>query len=277
MTPGFLGSTLSTLNDTPVSYGTQVPLIAPEPPPVHYQDRAKVVIPSLPLVNELQPFIYEHSELRGLRLCTRRQRCRKRICKRCSTEKATAARDDLRRHAAQHATVVNLTLSISSSTSLAEAWNNLATVRKTFTRSRWLAERSTSFYRQTEVTHTDAGWHLHDCWLIWGTPEQQNQILDLAIPRWNDAAKRAGLRGDPIAQHANKEVKQNQVIGYVVKGLMNQHETTTARQGRTPGDLLALFHAGDADAAEAYTELERAFLVRGRRWVERGGNLRGQK
>lgn len=250
-----------------------------DPLHVHSSDRGKsvTVIPSLRNVENLQPFIHEHSNLKGLQRCSRWQKCGKRLCRWCSVRTASEARAELRREAAKHASVVNLVLSVESSPTLAEAWRNLAEVRRQFTRSRWLASKSTSWFRQTEVTHTSQGWHLHDNWLIWGTTEQQEVVLTSALPRWLDSAACAGIRADARGQHATRTRDAAQVIGYVVKGLMAQHDTHTATQGRTPGDLLALFHAGDADAADAYAEVEAAFLARGRRWVERGGALRGQK
>jgi hypothetical protein len=247
------------------------------PLPVHTSDRSKVSLPSLRDAENLQPLIYEHSTLRGLRLCSRRMPCRKRLCPWCSTRKASEARAALRREAAQHATVVNLVLSVSSSPSLEHAWQALAAARQQFTRSRWLSTKSTSWFRQTEVTHTEQGWHLHDNWLIFGTPEQQCHMLEAAIPRWISSASVVGERADPMGQHATRTAHKSDVIGYVVKGIMAQHDSHTTAQGRTPGDLLALFHAGDADAADAWRELELAFLVRGHRWVASGGALRGHR
>lgn len=249
---------------------------APEPPQLDYQDRDKTYVPRLKGTNT-QPLLYEQSSLRGLALCTTRFRCKKRLCRWCSTATASEARAALRRESARYATLTTLTLSVASSPSLAEAWRALAECRQQFTRSRWLSTKSTSWFRQTEVTHTDAGWNLHDVWVIFGTPQQQSELLTAALPRWVEAASRAGHRADPAGQHASKTPHMGQAIGYAVKGLMAQHTTDTTAQGHTPGDLLALYNAGDADAAEAWAELETAFLVRGRRWVERGGELRGKK
>ena len=245
-------------------------------PPVHSSGETQSVIPSLPSPGSIKPFLNEHSTLRGLKLCSRRQPCKSRLCPWCSTRKASQTRADLRREAVQHASVLNLTLSVSSSPSFSDAWVALAATRAEFTRSRWLATKSTSRFRQTEVTHTEQGWHLHDNWLLFGDDQQLHSLLTTIIPRWLDSASRTGTTAHPLGQHATLTPHKSDALSYTSKGLLAQHASHTSAQGRTPGDLLALFHAGDADAAEAWHELESFFKIRGHRWVATGGNLRGK-
>lgn len=252
---------------------TETPRRAPlEHVPV--SDRYKVA-PSLKGMS--QQFIYDFSNLKGLRLCSRRTSCNKRICAWCSTHLASAARRELAPVARSAESVLVLRLALRTSTSLEDAFTAAVDVSKAFTSSRWLARRADGWLIQREVTLSANRWNVHTQVLVFASPERLETLANEAPSRWCEVAASKGHNAALTAQYAAIWSNPRKAVAYTAKGLMAQKrpEDRKPGDGLSPGDILAAFHAGDADAAERWDELENFISTGRRRWVERGGMLRG--
>jgi hypothetical protein len=173
--------------------------------------------------------------------------------------------------------VLELVLSIKSQPKLSDAWARMAETRFLFFQNGWMTKKADAWMRQTEVTHGPDGWHLHDNILLFSSNTSDlEKLASLAVDRWLDCAARSGSVATPEGQHARLHHGTRQRVLYVTKGLMTQ-KADPKTSGQTPADLLALYQAGDADAADRWHELE-AFVMGGRRyWRAKGGAFRGLK
>lgn len=250
---------------------------SPQASQVPVSDRGKDAPPSLRGLP--QSFIYEETSLRGLRLCSRRVQCGKRLCPWCSTRLATEARRSLAPQAHAADSVLVLRLALATSTSLDAAWTMATETSRAFTSSRWLARRADGWLVQREVTLTASRlWNVHTSFLVFDSdPARLRSLRDDAPARWVECATSLGYRAHPSGQSAEIWTNPRKAVAYTVKGLIHQKHDSARRpgDGLSPGDLLALFYAGDADAAERWHELETFVSSGRRRWVERGGSLRG--
>ncbi len=128
--------------------------------------------------------------------------------------------------------------------------------------------------RTTEVTHCWGLWHLHDNYVVFGTPLELETVKREISSRWVAAATAEGVVASPGAQYADYSRSTAAVRHYILKGIMDASDEHA--RGRTPGDILRGYHQGDADDAERWAEVERLFLdhPRGIILTQRGGALR---
>lgn len=256
-------------HDTKVSFSAPLPLAV--------SDRHKVA--SLKAIPDLQQFLWDESELRSLKLCSRFYRCNKPLCPECSTRRATDARQRLAPTAHAHASVLFLRLSVVSCSDLESGWQSLEAVRREFVARRYLTSRCDGWYVQREITRTKWAWNVHLNFLIFDGDDTRLQALRRdAIPHWLKAAHKLGMTASGTGQHSEIWQNPRKAVAYAVKGIMHQKaDRDPLRDGYSPGDLLALYHSGDADAADAWHELETFLKAGRRRWFDRGGDLRGKK
>ena len=175
--------------------------------------------------------------------------------------------------------VLVLRVSTTSSKDLKEAWKELQNTRKKFLSNGYLRSGAEAWWIQFELTRHDRGWNLHLNFLIFHEDiSRLRSIQKTALPRWIHSAQRAGATAHPSAQHAELWRTPRKAVAYAVKGLMHQKKNSDRlpSDGHSPGDLLALHVAGDADAADLFKELD-TFVSSGvrRRWFDAGGSLRG--
>ena len=254
--------------------GTRVPFGTTAAPDL-LTDRSKDVPLTLVRDRALQEFLWQQSQVRGLRLCSKQQPCHSAICPSCRGRRATKYRAGITPVADGYADVLEVVLSIRSQQNLADAWARMAEARIMFLENGWLTKKSDAWLRQTEVTHGPDGWHLHDNYLIFDhDPAVLEKLAALAVDRWIDCATRTGSVAGQDGQHARLHHGTRQRVLYVTKGLMTQ-KGDPKTTGHTPADLLALYQAGDADAADRWDELE-VFVIGARRyWRAKGGKFRG--
>lgn len=160
--------------------------------------------------------------------------------------------------------VLFLTLTTASAPTLTEAWETQAGVRKRFMNNRFLSNAD-AWHRETELTVSASGWHVHDHWLLFLESNDADELAafgDLAVSRWISSAHRAGVDAHRAGQDSQVRHGVYGEVVYVTKGMMTQKRRS---RSHTMGDVLALYRAGDADAAERWQEFE-AFLSIRRRW-----------
>lgn len=244
--------------------------------PLDVYDRSSSV-PRLVIDAQLQEFLFTHSSLRSLAHCGRYSPCRRRICPWCAARRVAArSRQDLRAVCRKFPIVLFLTLTTSSREELAQAWDAQKAVRSRFFANSWVTQNAAAWFRETEITVSEAGWHVHDNVLLFLTPADLKNAPDLvqrAKRRWVTLAGAAGVGANRSGQDAKVWEDSVAAVKYATKGLMIQkRREVPVQEGYTPADVLALWIAGDADAASWWQELETLF--RGpKRFKARGGNV----
>ncbi|GMA26790.1 hypothetical protein [Arenivirga flava] len=110
---------------------------------------------------------------------------------------------------------------------------------------------------------TDAGWHVHDHFVV--MPDAANHaFLEAAIRHWLAAAEHEGVGASQSGQDARSYRDARTAVAYASKGWFKPAKGAS----QSPGDILAAFIAGEADAAERWRELEDLLIQR--RVVTRG-------
>ena len=228
---------------------------------------------------EIQNFIYDHSTLRGLKLCNRVMRCGKALCYWCSRRRATDARQLLAPLAHSAESVGVLRLSLPTSYDLESSWLAVNDTYQAFTSGRFLHSRVSAWWTQREVTVTTWGaWNLHVSILLFDSdPARLDKLIQEASTHWVAAARSAGYEAHRSAQSAELWSNPRKAIAYNVKGVMHQKQNRARGDGHSPGDLLALYMTGDADASEHWHELEDLVSSGRRVWHSKGGALRKAK
>lgn len=223
----------------------------------------------------LQSHIFSTSCIRALRYCSKRFPCKRRICPWCASRIATATRQAIRPTAKTFPEVVTWVSSTKSHMELASAWRAQGAARNQFLKGQWLTKRCAAWTRDTEITLGAGGWHVHDHWLLFLNSSQPSEFPPLATAlgeRWACAAQAAGVDAAPKIHEPCLTPLVIEKLNYATKGFMKNGKPGAA----TPADLLALYRAGDADAAERWGELERLFSKR-QRVHQTGGLFRGQR
>ncbi len=137
----------------------------------------------------------------------------------------------------------------------------------------WLTEHSDGWLRETEVTVSSRGWHVHDHLLLFletNDPADLTELGALAVARWLDSARRAGVAAMPSGQHHEIHYGTRERLLYVTKGLMVQKRDRQEGDGYSAADVLAMYQAGEVEAAGWWAEMEALFSTR-RRWRAKGG------
>lgn len=204
----------------------------------------------------------------------------KSLCPYCSSRRKKASRAVLAPVARGANEVLFLRLSLPTNPSLKTAWEQMQTVKAKFVSSNWLTRNTDAWFIQYEVTKTVSGWNCHAQILLFDSDPARLRTLATAAPtRWLNSARDVGTPAHATAQYSAVWSRPLEAVRYVTKGLLAQKsdDNRLPSDGLTPGDILALFVAGDADAADDWYELEGLLSsARRRRWTERGGALRGQ-
>ena len=258
------------------------------PLPVPYGSKKQSVVP-LPEVEGLDSFLREHSLIPAVRQCSVLWHvpCKRPPCPWCADVSATARRSLWNKKIDPREPSLFVRLSVASHHNLSSAvvndedeqetsaWSELSATRARFQRSRWLKANSRSWMRTTEVTYSGGLWHLHDNYVVFGTPSNLETVKKGISSRWVAAATAEGVVASPEAVYADYSRSTAAVSVYIVKGIMDASDEHA--RGQTPGDLLRAYHQGDADAGERWHEIERLFLdhPRGIILTQRGGTLRG--
>ncbi|GHF22485.1 hypothetical protein GCM10011600_24480 [Pseudolysinimonas yzui] len=231
--------------------------------------------------------MFEHSTINAMKYCTWRFPCRRAICPFCASRKARRQFRELGELVDLDVPALMCRLSVQSSDDLDRAWTDLAAARNAFGVRTWLSSVSNRWWRNTELTLSVQGmWNFHDALIVFGDDGALSVVEKSIASRWAEAADHGFLR----VPGSKNEKLDHPVIGgrgvqdvsrvrlpegarrYSTKGLMKSGELG---KGRTPGDVLWEFYHGDADAAEAWSELE-SFVDRHPRaliWSQRGKGL----
>jgi hypothetical protein len=238
---------------------------------VHVYDRVNS-LPALVRDEHLQQFLFENSSLDSLRFCGRVRHCDGNLCPWCSRRKATDTRMALDAYVVTKPLVLTLTTTVRSSPSLAAAWHDYAETVASFAKNSWLTKRTHGWVRETEVTWSEeAGWHVHGHWLLFLETEDIEDHARLGretIGRWLEVAERAGTEASEQGQHYEVRLDVRRAVRYATKPTVASH----TRGSYALGNLLAAAQRGDADAWEAWLELER-FTRAHRRWRSRSGSV----
>ena len=242
---------------------------------VHLNDRPKSV---LPLTAVLQQFIFEHSEMEAMKHCSKRNPCKRRFCPWCARRVTASTRRSVQPLALTYNQAIAWTSTTESFGTFDDGWEAQRTVVTQFLSNRWLTKRTSAWMRETEITHSAAGWHVHTHWLLFLETSRHAEVALLLndVPnRWCDAARQKGvgasLRGQDVKVHS--DVRGS--VKYATKGIM----TASKRDGhQTLAEILAEYQKGDADAADLWLEFAEFFAQKKRRnWRATGGAFRGQK
>jgi hypothetical protein len=241
---------------------------------VHLNDRPKNV---LPLTAELQQFIFEYSEMKAMKHCSKHNPCMRRLCPWCARRVTDQTRRSVQPLALTYNEAIAWTSTTESFGSFEESWEAQRMVVARFLSNRWLTKRTSAWMRETEITHSGAGWHVHTHWLLFLETSRREEaariLIDVPI-RWCDAARQEGvaasLRGQDVKVHS--DVRDS--VRYATKGIM----TASKRSGqRTLAEILADYQKGDADAADHWVEFAKFFTQKKRRnWRATGGAFRGR-
>lgn len=246
------------------------------PAPVPYAGKKQSVVP-LHEVEGLDSFLREHSSIPAVRLCSVLWHvpCRRPVCPWCAHERAKSLRSLWIEKIDPREPSLFVRLSVASHHDLSHAWSELSATRARFQRSRWLKANSRAWLRTTEITYCGGLWHLHDNYVVLGTPSNLETVKREISSRWVAAATAEGVVASPEAQYADHSRSTAAVRHYLLKGIMDASDEHA--RGQTPGDILRDFYRGDADAGERWAEVERLFLdhPRGIILTQRGGALRG--
>lgn len=241
--------------------------------PVHLNDRTNSV-PRLIKSPRLQAFIFDNIANGKMRWCSSRTPCRRRGCPWCALSRVAAkTRRDTRDVVSSFDQVLDIVLSTSSVPTLAEAWVAQSSVRSKFMANAWLSDKCDGWLRETEITVSGQGWHVHDHLLVFLETNDPADLAELGarvVTRWLDSSRRAAVVAVSSGQHHKVHSGTHERLLYVTKGLMVQKHARQESDGYSMGDVLAMFEAGDADAATWWAELNALFLAR-RRWRAKGG------
>ena len=268
---------------SPAKQGRHLALRSQSPVPVHLNDRPKSVPykgkpPSVPVLNaDLQEFIFQNSTIDALRYCSDRNQCRRRFCCWCARRVSKKTRYRLQPLAQAFDTVITWTSTTVSAKAFPEAWEAQRVVTTRFLANGWLTKRTIAWMRETEVTHSSAGWHVHTHWLLFPESDRQDELgrlMGLVPVRWIDSALQEGVGADLRGQKITRSNDVRGAVEYVTKGLL----TDSKRAGhQTLANILVDYQRGDADAAELWLEFESHFGKNMRRnWRSTGGSFRGQ-
>ena len=252
--------------------------------PVHLNDRPKSIpfesrqASVLLLNSELQDFIFQHSEIDALKYCSERNQCRRRFCPWCARRISKNTRYRLQPLAKEFREGIEWTSTTVSMTKFSEAWEAQRLVVARFLSNGWLTKRTTAWMRETEVTHSLAGWHIHTHWLLFLESDLRAELVPLvkAVPgRWIDSAGREGVGADLRGQYISRCVDVRGQVNYATKGLL----TASRRSGhQTLANILADYQRGDANAAELWLDFAFHFGKNTRRnWRATGGSFRGRR
>jgi hypothetical protein len=241
--------------------------------PVHlYDSNTDAGRPRLVLNQDLQEFIWNYSTLRRLRLCSKRFPCRGRFCPWCSRRITRATREAIRPATRRYVATLDVTLTTRSTPDLASAWQRQEQVRKRFLSHRWLTSRCEGWMRETEIAHSEAGWHVHDHLLVFDDPEALADLVPELIGRWRASASEAGVAVSRLGQFPKVRSDVWTRVLYATKGQFAA--SRRPKRSRNLDSILAGFRAGDADDADRWAEIETLFGGGRRRWRATGGSLR---
>lgn len=237
----------------------------------------KTLLPTpLHEVEGLHAFLREHTLIPALKKCSPWSApCYRLICPRCAHERSKALRAEWLDRIDPNAPALMVRLSVVSSSNLSQGYSDLVRTRRRFGKRSWLTSASDGWMRNTEVTFHKGLWHFHDHMVILAPRDALRVVQKEISTRWHDAARSAGVRASP-RQYVKPARSTEASKVYLLKGLMAP--ASDANAGRTPGDLLRAWHMGDADAAEAWAQLEQFFLTHPRGVIlsQRGGDLRAK-
>lgn len=189
------------------------------------------------------------------------QQCRRALCPVCSLASADDLRDEWEDRIMDDEPAVFARLSVESSHDLATGWRALQRTRQAFGKRAWLTTHSAAWMRTTEITLSRGLWNVHDNYIVTGSPSDLETVKVELAPRWASAAASVGVKASPAAQYVDHAASAGACRHYVLKRLMAR---STGVRGQSPGDLLSAWAQGDADAAEAWEELEAFYLARPR-------------
>lgn len=195
--------------------------------------------------------------------------CEHPLCDTCARQRASSRAADLAAITGNYNDVIAVTLSIRSNpeSPLADLWDALDTARGQFVGD-WLKTRVSGWRWSTEITHSNAGWHPHAAFLVFGNDLELDTIEAECINRWTGIVRGLGYYADPDAQHVEKITRtRGKALRYASKGLSEGPAGSV-----TPGVLLDHAAAGDGEAAALWVELDEA--AHDRRFQGTGGALR---
>jgi hypothetical protein len=229
-------------------------------------------------------FIREFSSLQRLRGCgtiplpghRNWNRCEHTLCDNCARLRASRLTAYLVEKTSKYENVIALTLSLQSTpeAALSASWDALDRARGRFVGD-WLKTRVDGWKWSTEITLTSNGWHPHAAFLLFSrnvlSAEEYDTLHAEALSRWTAIVAKAGYYAAPTPQHFERITRaRKKGIRYAQKGL-----ASTSASSTTPGLLLDLAAAGDAQAAADWIEIDTA--AQGRRFTGTGGTLRGRR
>ena len=155
--------------------------------------------------------------------------------------------------------VIEWTSTTASMPKFSQAWEAQSSVVARFLANGWLTKRTSAWMRETEVTHSFAGWHIHTHWLLFLESDLRAELVPLmkAVPvRWIDSADREGVGADLRGQYISRCVDVRAQVNYATKGLL----TASKRPGQqTLANILADYQRGDADAADLWLDFASHF------------------
>lgn len=160
---------------------------------------------------------------------------------------------------------------------LAEAWEEYHSVVSAFLGNSWLTKRTAAWVRQTEVTHSDVGWHVHSHWLLFFESDKRPgaEALLTEIPlRWVQLANAHGTEASLGAQQVTITRDVGKASNYATKGLLTRSKHVGKQ---TLEEILFEYQKGDADAAELWLEFAEFVNTKRRVWQASGGLFRADR
>jgi hypothetical protein len=126
--------------------------------------------------------------------------------------------------------------------------------------------------RETEITHSEAGWHVHDHLLVFDEPESLAVLAPELTGRWRASASKGEVGVSRLGQFPTIRRDVWSRVLYSTKG--GFATGSQPKKSRNLGSILAGFKTGDANDADRWTEIETLFGEGRKRWRATGGSLR---